>query len=46
MLGWQLDGGVGDETDYVAFYQTPGCIVALWDRGKLACESGVTNTGG
>jgi catechol 2,3-dioxygenase-like lactoylglutathione lyase family enzyme len=38
-LGWQLDGGVDDETDHVAFFQTPGLILALWDRG-------VTDTGG
>ena len=45
-LGWHLDGGVDDETDHVAFFQTPGLIVALWDRGKLARDSGVTDTGG
>ena len=45
-LGWHLDGGVDDETDHVAFFQTPGLILALWDRGKLARDSGVTDTGG
>ena len=45
-LGWHLDGGVDDETDHVAFFQTPGLIVALWDRAKLAQDSGVTDTGG
>ena len=45
-LGWHLDGGVDDEADHVAFFQTPGCIVALWDRGKLAHDSGVQDTGG
>jgi hypothetical protein len=45
-LGWHLDGGVDDETDNVAFFQTPGCIVALCDRGKLARDSGVTDSGG
>ena len=45
-LGWQLDGGVDDETDHVAFFQAPGLIVALWDRGKLAADSGVTDSGG
>ena len=45
-LGWHLDGGVDDETDHVAFFQTPGLIVALWDRGKLARDSGVPDTGG
>jgi hypothetical protein len=46
VLGWQLDGGVDDETGHVAFFQTPRLILALWDRGKLARDSGVTNTGG
>jgi hypothetical protein len=46
VLGWQLDGGADDETDHVAFFQTPRLILALWDRGKLARDSGVTNTGG
>ena len=41
-LGWHLDGGVDDDTDHVAFFQAPGLIVALWDRGKLAADSGVT----
>ena len=41
-----LDGGVDDDTDHVAFFQTPGLILALWDRGKLAHDSGVTDTGG
>ena len=45
-LGWHLDGGVDDDTDHVAFFQTPGLILALWDRGKLAHDSGVTDTGG
>jgi catechol 2,3-dioxygenase-like lactoylglutathione lyase family enzyme len=45
-LGWHLDGGVDDETDHVAFFQTPGCILALWDRQKLAADSGVTDSGG
>jgi catechol 2,3-dioxygenase-like lactoylglutathione lyase family enzyme len=45
-LGWRLDGGVDDETDHVAFFQTGGSIVALWDRGKLAEDSGVEDSGG
>jgi catechol 2,3-dioxygenase-like lactoylglutathione lyase family enzyme len=45
-LGWHLDGGVNDETDHVAFFQTPGFIVALWDRAKLAEDSCVTDGGG
>jgi predicted lactoylglutathione lyase len=45
-LGWHLDGGVDDETDHVAFFQTGGLIVALWDRRKLERDSGVEDTGG
>jgi uncharacterized protein len=45
-LGWQLDAGVDDETDHVAFFQTGGMIIALWDRGKLAKDSGVEDGGG
>ncbi len=45
-LGWHLDGGVDDETDQVAFFQTGGIIVALWDRAKLAEDSGVADSGG
>jgi uncharacterized protein len=45
-LGWRLDGGVDDETDHVAFFQAPGLIVALWDRAKLASDSGVADSGG
>ena len=45
-LGWHLDAGVNDETDHVAFFQTGGMIVALWDRGKLERDSGVQDTGG
>jgi uncharacterized protein len=45
-LGWHLDGGVNDETDHVAFFQTGGMIVALWDREKLERDSGVRDSGG
>jgi predicted lactoylglutathione lyase len=45
-LGWHLDGGVNDETDHVAFFQTGGMIVALWDRGKLELDSGVKDSRG
>jgi uncharacterized protein len=45
-LGWNLDGGVNDENDHVAFFQTPGFILALWDRGKLAEDSCVEDPGG
>jgi uncharacterized protein len=45
-LGWELGGGVDDESDRVAFFQTGGMIVALWDRAKLAEDSGVEDRGG
>jgi uncharacterized protein len=45
-LGWHLGGGVNDETDHVAFFQAGGMIVALWDRAKLAADSGVEDPGG
>jgi catechol 2,3-dioxygenase-like lactoylglutathione lyase family enzyme len=45
-LGWHVDGGVDDETDQVAFFQAGGMIVALWDRAKLAHDSGVENSPG
>ncbi|MBA3350518.1 MAG: VOC family protein [Actinobacteria bacterium] len=45
-LGWHADGGVDDESDHVVFFQTGGLIVALWDRAKLARDSGVEDTGG
>jgi hypothetical protein len=28
-LGWDMDSGVDDETDHVAFFQAGGFIVAL-----------------
>ena len=45
-LGWKLDGGVDDDTDHVAFFQTPGMILALWSRDKLAADSCVEDDGG
>jgi uncharacterized protein len=45
-VGWHLDGGVADETDHVAFFQAGGLVFALWDRGKLAEDSGVEDGGG
>ena len=45
-LGWRMDGGVDNETDHVAFFQTGSMIVALWDRGKLAEDSCVEDSGG
>src|SRR5918998_4833691 len=45
-LGWKLGGGVDDESDHVAFFQTPAMIVALWSRKKLAADSCVDDSGG
>ena len=45
-LGWRAGGGVDDETDHVAFFQVGGSIFALWDRAKLAADSGVEDSGG
>jgi uncharacterized protein len=45
-MGWRMDGGAEDDEDPVAFFQTGGHIVALWDRGKLAADSGVEDSGG
>jgi uncharacterized protein len=40
-LGWRASGDTSD----VAFFQAGGLVVALWDRGKLAHDSGVENDG-
>jgi uncharacterized protein len=42
-LGW--DTGAAPEDD-VVFFQAGGMIVALWDRGRLAEDSGVEDAGG
>jgi catechol 2,3-dioxygenase-like lactoylglutathione lyase family enzyme len=44
-LGWQLDAGVDDENDDIAFFQAGGFIVSLWDRKRLAEDSGVKDGG-
>ena len=44
-LGWRLDAGVDDETDHIAFFQAGGFIVSLWDRKRLAEDSGVKDRG-
>lgn len=44
-LGWRI-GGDDDDTDHIAFFQTGGFILALWDRAKLEQDSGVEDTGG
>jgi catechol 2,3-dioxygenase-like lactoylglutathione lyase family enzyme len=45
-LGWQLDSGVDDASDHIAFFQTGGSVLSLWDRAKLAADSGVGDGGG
>ena len=42
-LGWTT--GAAPEDD-VVFFQAGGMIVALWDRARLATDSGVTDGGG
>jgi uncharacterized protein len=42
-LGWRTRAEPGDD---VVFFQGPGYVMALWDRDKLARDSGVTDSGG
>jgi uncharacterized protein len=42
-LGWTTRAGPDDD---VVFFQACGMIVALWDRAKLAEDSGVEDPGG
>jgi catechol 2,3-dioxygenase-like lactoylglutathione lyase family enzyme len=42
-LGWTTGAGPDDD---VVFFQTPCMIVALWDRARLAQDSGVHDGGG
>jgi uncharacterized protein len=42
-LGWTTRAAPGDD---VVFFQAGGMIVALWDRARLAADSGVTDGGG
>jgi catechol 2,3-dioxygenase-like lactoylglutathione lyase family enzyme len=41
-LGWTR----GNDDDEVVFFQCGGMVVALWDRGALAEDSTVEDTGG
>ena len=41
-LGWRSGAGPGDD---VVFFQTGGMVVALWDRARLAEDSGVEDAG-
>ena len=42
-LGWRTGADPGDD---VVFFQAGGMIVALWDRARLAEDSGVPDRGG
>jgi uncharacterized protein len=42
-LGWQTRAAADDD---VGFFQAGGMVVALWDRGNLAEDSGVSDRGG
>jgi len=42
-MGWSTGAAPSDD---VVFFQTGGFIVALWDRAKLAEDSGVQDAGG
>src|ERR1700684_659669 len=42
-VGWRSGADPGDD---VIFFQAGGLIVALWDRGMLARDSGVEDRGG
>lgn len=42
-LGWGTDAKPDDD---VVFFQTGGSILALWDRARLAEDSGVMDGGG
>ena len=42
-LGWTTGAEADDD---VVFFQAGGMIVALWDRGRLAEDSGVEDDGG
>ena len=42
-LGWTTSAEPGSD---VVFFQAGGLIVALWDRGQLAQDSGVVDGGG
>ena len=42
-LGWRSGAAPADD---VVFFQAGGMVVALWDRARLAEDSGVEDTGG
>ena len=42
-IGWRTNAEPGDD---VVFFQAGGMVVALWDRDRLAEDSGVNDAGG
>ena len=42
-LGWTTGAGPDDD---VVFFQSGGAVLALWDRARLAEDSGVRDPGG
>ncbi len=42
-LGWKDGSGTNDD---VVFFQTGGMVLGLWDRDRLAEDSGVRDQGG
>lgn len=42
-LGWRTDAGPDDD---VVFFQVGGLVFGLWDRVRLAEDSGVSDPGG
>ncbi len=42
-LGWTTGAEPGDD---VVFFQAGGMVLALWDRARLAQDSGVSDPGG
>jgi predicted lactoylglutathione lyase len=42
-IGWKTNAGPDDD---VVFFQAGGMVVALWDRARLAEDSGVEDSGG
>jgi len=42
-LGWTSESAVGDD---VVFFQAGGMVLGLWDRERLAEDSGVSDGGG
>jgi catechol 2,3-dioxygenase-like lactoylglutathione lyase family enzyme len=42
-VGWSTNAAPGDD---VVFFQAGGMVVSLWDRARLAEDSGVEDSGG